>query len=146
MEDELNRKGLMRAVQKLTGWAATAVKDDELRKQLKQLQAQQSFWYWQNTTTGSTTANMPQAYQNVTLGGGLGYYSGSTNTETQKSPSISFTDEQMSLFMDKLTHLLTKGWECLRCHRIWNPRETGCEFCNFIDRLEGKDVERDTAA
>lgn len=169
-------KSLMKAVQKLMGQAATAVQDDKRQRryeQMMKLQEQQQLDtqpYWHNTTTSAaanmsgglvaqgitsvstTAANIQQAYNqyanskapNWIAGGAGGLYGESAKTPSP--PTVSFTDEQMSLFMEKLAHLLSKGWECLRCHRIWNPRETGCEFCNFIDRLEGKDVDRDTAA
>lgn len=172
MEDEqINKKGLMKSIQRLAGQAATAVQEDELQRQyerMRKLQAQQNMYPdWQTTTTttaantlgglgqqATTAANMQQAYNQYAttqaptwIAGGSGMSPTQwARTVEERTKSISFTDEQMSLFMEKLAHLLSKGWECIRCHRIWNPRETGCEFCNFIDRLEGKDVERDSAA
>ena len=111
------------------------------------------------TTTTSAAANaqglLGQAFghaaagaSNTTLvkpfmGGAPGAYSQTRTGYVQPKPTIEFTPSQMADFLAKLADLLTKGWECLRCHRIWSPQVTGCEFCNFIDRLKGKDVERD---
>jgi hypothetical protein len=159
----VNTKGLMKAVQQLAGQAVAEVQEEERRDAYAQYQQpqQQNLYcppysplYGQNTIAAAANTWVGQTTAgSTTLGGGFNVCTPSTQYATistgyakLSSPSITFTDEQMSLFMEKLTHLLSKGWECLRCHRIWNPRETGCEFCNFIDRLEGKEVERDTAA
>jgi len=153
---------VMKAVQRLAGQAAQAV-EDETNEQLQRMQEsaaakQMQQLYWATTTTANTTtaANTWLSYSALlgtapTLGGGVPYQYQPTTTTGYTTyypnkPTIEFTPEQMTSFMAKLADLLTKGWECLRCHRIWNPQVTGCEFCNFIDRLEGKDVERDDAA
>lgn len=149
---------LMNAVQKLAGQAAQAVQADETAHQHAQLQKMQEQARQQNlmisrtnaytlgsVTAGSTTYYQPQPTISGGAPGNWNVFPGLTGASVRPH-SISFTAEQMSLFMEKLAHLLSNGWECVRCHRIWNPRETGCEFCNFIARLEGKDVDRDTAS
>lgn len=150
--------GIMKAVQRLAGMAATAVQD-ESHEQLKSIQQaalnnaqqQQLYSHWVQSTTANTSTNAGMTWINPLsnrLGGGMTptvTTSGFTYASSM-TPVITFTDDQMTAFMSKLADLLTRGWECLRCHRIWSPQVTGCEFCNFIDRLEGKDVDRDTAA
>ena len=146
--------GQMKAIDRLVGTAAQAVVADEANKPLKQMQLPPQ---WpQTTTTASTqpiwgqlghasTTGPSYIYGSIYSGGG-GASTSSGYAQTADSPSkptIEFTDEQRASFLAKLADLLTKGWECLRCHRIWSPQTNGCEFCNFIDRLEGKDVERD---
>lgn len=159
--------GVQKALGKLVGQAAQAVEAEERQRQYDQMlkhQAQAehearqralqqlgqaSMWGQQQQNLYNTLGTAGQASwpNHPQLGGGLNgpYSSGYANVKPYP-PSVTFTDEQMSLLMAKLVALLAKGWECLRCHRIWSPQVNGCEFCNFIDRLEGKDVDRDDAA
>lgn len=156
-------KSLQKALGKVIGQAAQDIQDDERMEayeRLAKMQAQQQldFAAWHNplNTLNAqnqypyTTTNVGVSSQlggsitgGVTMGGAGSPYRGLAQQQSLYPAPVTLTDEQMSLLMEKLAHALAKGWECIRCHRIWSPRETGCEFCNFIDRLEGKDVERD---
>ncbi len=164
-------KALLRALNKYVDQAANEVKDEEeadLRrvqaleyaKQWQQQPNTQAWWGITNSSTsaqsltqtiGSTNTLLNQAMSGacgqagITLGGAPSQWSGLSQT-TRYQPTWSFTDEQMEKLLEHLKVLLARGWECVRCHRIWSPQESGCEFCNFIDRLEGKDVDHDTAA
>jgi len=148
---------VMKAIEKAVGRAATAVQEDDVLQQYYNKQTWSNIVasntanqrYWPNTTASTTTTAVPvQMYYPTIGGGGAPGVTSSGYAQTGYSalrPTIEFTDEQRESFLAKMADLLTRGWECLRCHRIWSPQVNGCEFCNFIDRLEGKDVERDTA-
>lgn len=159
----MSQNSVMKAIQKHVNKVADEMREEDERIQREQcIQAREqmaptyrSAWLQPTTTTittsGSTNINSTSWAQYVQphLGGAplnpFGNIGQATNVY-KYPPTISFTSEQMSQFMDKLAALLSKGWECIRCHRVLSPQEPGCEFCNLIDRLEGKDVERDSAA
>lgn len=156
-------KPLQRAISKIMGKAIEKIEREEQMRQYEQLakmqaqsqniwsqQAQQQNLYntWMTTTTAGNTlgqATTGTTWTNPQLGGGS-YPQQYGQGTLYPTPRPTMTDEQMDVLIEKMAHALAKGWECLRCHRIWSPQVNGCEFCNFIDRLEGKDVDRDDAA
>lgn len=161
-------KPLQRAISKLMFKAVEEIEYEEQNRRayelaMMQAKAQHTLWsqnpYQQvgsvglsNTTTTSAGQTLGGAittgttWINPQLGGGFPQQQYGQQGPLYPTPRPTLTDEQMDVLIEKMAHALAKGWECTRCHRIWSPREVGCEFCNFIDRLEGKDVDRDTAA
>lgn len=155
-------KPLQRAISKLMGKAVEEIEYEAQNRRayelaMMQAKAQNTLWsqnpYQQvgsagfsNTTTTTTGQTLGWANIGPQLGGGFPQQQYGQQGTLYPMPRPTLTDEQMDVLIEKMAHALAKGWECTRCHRIWSPREVGCEFCNFIDRLEGKDVDRDTAA
>jgi hypothetical protein len=89
-----------------------------------------------STTNITTTAGS-------TLGGALSYPGSmfpttGTYTAAARYP-LQMTDAQFHSFLTFMERALKHSWTCQRCQREYAPTTPDCEFCNVIDRLEGKE-------
>jgi ATP/maltotriose-dependent transcriptional regulator MalT len=115
----------------------------QLAAQMQMQQMQYELYMNQAMQATNTFANNQTTTAGSTLGGALSYPGSmfpttGTYTAAARYP-LQMTDAQFASFLAFMERALKHSWTCKRCQREYAPMTPDCEFCNVIDRLEGKE-------